>query len=191
MVAWLALPLYGRRMGLDITAYEQINWQGPVPKDQRQLGDALDWSAVWLHDGQFMPERLDGLKPGLYTSSGEEAHFRAGSYSSYNWWRQSLCLMVHEVEPDTLWDDTQGRLDGAPFAELIIFSDAEGCIGPKTSAKLHADFVAWAERLRPLAAQHFAHGRDPEAACKRFFAKYAEWQDAFKLAAGAGCVQFH
>ena len=82
------------------------------------------------------------------------------------------------VVPKELWtlspDDEAAR--ATPFYELINFSDCEGFIGPKTSAKLAKDFAAWQEKAGERGW---------------FSEKYAQWRAAFELAANGGVVQFH
>ena len=51
-------------------------------------------------------------------------------------------------------DDAWERTDG-PFWELINFSDCEGVIGPKTSAKLAGDFAAFQEKADAHHGQWF------------------------------------
>ncbi len=69
------------------------------------------------------------------------------------------------------------------FRELIHFSDCEGFIGPKTSAKLAADFAAWRDSAAAMAAQ-IDQGR-------WHLEKYNEWARAFETAAKGGVVKFH
>jgi len=116
-----------------------------------------------------------------------EAHgFRAGSYSGYNMWRTHLCQIALDVPPDDVWEDPEAY-DGMPFVELINFSDCEGCIGPKTSAKLAADFRQYGGRLREIAPKQITSDEDRGY----FFESYDDWQRAFELASRDGFVIFH
>jgi hypothetical protein len=68
-------------------------------------------------------------------------------------------------------------------------SDCEGCIGPKTCAKLADDFEFYSEQ-----AASFAETLDEEyghAEGTYWLGKYKKWAAAFKLASGNGVVQFH
>ena len=78
--------------------------------------------------------------------------------------------------------------DGLDF----LYSDgweerADGIIGPVTSTKLAADFVAHRKRAVDHAADLNKAGEDGAW----FLKLYDEWAAAFTLAAGAGVVQFH
>lgn len=166
-------------MGLDITAYRQL--QGPVSQDQDEDGPWL--SAT---DSAFIA-RTDGLEEGAYASAAEEFDFRAGSYGGYNQWRDELAklagypAMRHAPSygpPRDLHAASAWQADSGPFWELINFSDCEGTIGPKTSAKLAADFAAHQEK-----ADAHAEGWFREL--------YAKWRKAFEMAADGGAVSFH
>jgi hypothetical protein len=122
-----------------------------------------------------MVERLDGHKEGCYRAAegSRELSFRAGSYSGYNAWRNELSEFAQGRPAEEVWADPQG-----PFAELIIFSDCLGCIGPKTSAKLLQDFREFAARARKEQGLFF-------------FKLYELWLCAFELASDGGMVVFH
>jgi hypothetical protein len=122
-------------MALDITAFSRARFVAPKADNDYEEHEeehvyvyAVDW-----------PERLDGREPGWYAVDGDAMHFRAGSYSGYNHWREQLCAAALGVHPKEVWEDP-ASFDGRPFVELINFADNEGAIGPKTSAKLLADF---------------------------------------------------
>lgn len=82
------------------------------------------------------------LPEGRYSPSKEYRHhsFRAGSYSGYNRWRETLSLAIHGVMPSIIWD-SPGEYKGKDFFEIINFSDCEGFMGPQVSKKLHSDFI--------------------------------------------------
>ena len=95
-------------------------------------------------------KRRDGLKSGCYIvgKGGRSFNFRAGSYVGYSEWICQLSLLSLAVEPEEVWDHPR-RFRCKPFVELIDFPDSVGpIIGPKTSAKLHADFVAFASKAK-------------------------------------------
>jgi hypothetical protein len=116
-----------------------------------------------------------------------ESHgFRAGSYSGYNWWREQLCQLALGVPPSEVWEDPDAHA-GKPFLEMINFSDAEGAIGPVTSAKLAKDFAINEARLVTLAEQRIA---DPDER-EYFTTLLSDWRHAFELAAKDGFVIFH
>lgn len=180
-------------MGLDITACKNITFvdcvydvngepidpttRAPLSDDIRQVNINRDFR-----------ERADDLSDGAAFSAEKSMGFRAGSYSGYNWWREELAKLAGYQETK---DDDSGTRDGTmrhdagawkatsgPFWELILFSDCEGCIGPKTSAKLAKDFADFQERA----------DANPD---NRFKELYTEWREAFEMAAQNGLVDFH
>lgn len=72
--------------------------------------------------------------------------FRVGSYSTYSIFRKELCRLVHEVEPDVIWDSDDGRFE-RDFEYLINFSDCEGIIGPSACKRLLQDFEKWEDKV--------------------------------------------
>ncbi len=164
-------------MGLDITAARCIERIG----DSYEDGDGV---YIGSQPAEFIP-RADGLSPGMYRAR-ESFSFRAGSYGGYNKWRNELAKLagypqrplvdrrgVRELHAQGAWET-----DSGPFWELINFSDCEGSIGPKTSAKLAKDFAE--------------HQTKAEAHPDEWFRElYAEWRKAFEMAADGGVVTFH
>lgn len=133
-------------MGLDIVA---ISKAVPI---ECEGGDACDETHFTV--GSYR-KRRDDLKPGCYVKGkgGREFGFRAGSYTGYSDWKRELCLLVLGVLPEEVWENPR-RFRGKPFVELIDFPDGVGpVIGPKTSAKLHGDFVAFAAKAK----KHYAN----------------------------------
>lgn len=180
-------------MGLDITAYRNLT---PAPDSigLDEDGDPID-GYVRIYVNSDFPERADHLATGqIFKQSEDKADtfcFRAGGYSGYNSWREQLAEMAGypEVEyKDQLmgmckshaaaaWDDSRDLSKPVPFAELINFSDCEGVIGPKTSAKLAKDFAAFQDK---------ADQQD-----ERFRRVYGNFRQAFEMAAQNGMVEFH
>jgi hypothetical protein len=119
----------------------------------------------------------DGIQEGCYSGTFATT-FGAGGYGSYNEWRAQLCRMAHGVEPDVLWENP-AEWKGKSFYELIDFADDHGTIGPKTSAKLYRDFVAWQDK---------AQTQDSEV--EDFSELYRLWMEAFRLASQDGVVRF-
>jgi hypothetical protein len=188
-------------MGLDITAVSRT--ASHFLGSREQLGDEqyeelLESDTalpIWVSDGH--EERLDGYARGMYRVEGQSMGFRAGSYSGYNWWRRHLSLMALDEEPQTVWADPEA-FAGEPFVELIDFSDCEGCIGPKTSAKLAKDFRDYAAQAEAYARER-GEQRDPnrgpladeDQVGSWWLESYREWQEAFELASDDGFVKFH
>lgn len=157
-------------MGLDITAYTQCRFvHGAEAWDDESCDDA-DHIRIYLGHPAHLP-RLDGLAPGCYVSDAPAFGFRAGSYGGYNGWREALSLAALGVAPRDVCG-SPGSYAGKPFVELIDFSDCEGAIGPRTSAKLAADFAATVPPPDDWGA----------------FANFAK---AFQMAAADGWVVFH
>ena len=184
-------------MGLDITYRSKIRKaaesEGLLPVDPEYPNEPpetdYDNGYFRIYPNDFVAGQSDGLE-GVYRDEGESAHFRAGSYSGYNQWRERLAELagyepsphpgiLHAGEPSsaaTVWADPKP----GPFVELINFSDCEGVIGPVTSAKLAQDFAAFQEQADAV--------EDWEG---WFREQYAKWRTAFETAAQGGCVEFH
>jgi hypothetical protein len=174
-------------MGLDITAYSKLTKAVDIQLDEDGEPSREDWEThtkAWINPD--WPERGLGLEHNAWYTYGDEFGFRAGSYSGYTDWREELAKLAGYPATETesasfgsrslhsaaCWGGASG-----PFSELIDFSDCEGTLGPVVSKKLLEDFVTF-----ELAA-HAIGGR--------FFERYAEWKQAFELAADGGMVCFH
>lgn len=177
-------------MPLDITAYTNIaridcelDVEGePVHPITRS--PIRDYFKAFINPD--FPKQADDIEDGVVFSFVESFGFKAGSYSGYNHWREQLAelsnwkLSSYErygkkwpSHAASAWKATEG-----PFWELIYFSDCEGIIGPKTSAKLHGDFVA------------FQHKADTHLGAY-FLDRYNDFAFAFEMGAKNGCVTFH
>jgi hypothetical protein len=121
------------------------------------------------------------LVSGKYRTAApnETVSFRAGSYSSYNYWREQLAAVVGTTTA-AIWNH---ELKPVAFGELIDFADNEGTIGPKTSAKLAKDFAQWEARVEE-------HAKMLEDGAE-FMKLYRIWRLAFATAARGGAVKFH
>lgn len=161
-------------MGLDITAYKTATLVRAATL--KQITDAdydVEGTTILYQMGCFEAQS-DGLPGGVYRVSEEERDFRAGSYGGYNHWRSQLAELTGK-RASAIHNDPAPV---GPFVELINFSDCEGFIGPKTSAKLAKDFADWQDRADAHGDEYFAQ-------------RFADWRKAFELAAGAGVVKFH
>lgn len=161
-------------MGLDVIAARRV----------ARIGDLNDpaledrWrSTVRLYPEPSFTARADGLEPGVYERA-DHMGFRAGSYRSYNYYRDQLARFAFNVPAEAVWRDRE-RYEGKPFYEQIDFSDCEGVIGPATSAKLARDYADWDEGARK------EWGTDSEQ-----YRLYTLWRRAFEMAADAGAVQY-
>jgi hypothetical protein len=160
-------------MGLDITAYSHV---------KKVKGEFDDDKHVNVYILETFKEQADGLTEGCYEvcEYGIE-RFRAGSYSGYNEWRGWLASIVGKSDKE-IWETPDPSI---PFVELINFADNEGTIGPRTSKKLHADFV----KMYPEALKA-ASKLDAETSTW-YLGRYFKWMDAFELAQWDGFVKFH
>jgi hypothetical protein len=174
-------------MGLDITAYSKLakNVLALDEDGEPLLENYLDTHAkAWINPD--WPERGEGLEDDAWYTYGQSMGFRAGSYSGYSDWREALAKLAGYPETETesasfgarylssaaCWNGATG-----PFSELIDFSDCEGTLGPVVSKKLLEDFVTFDLAARTIGG--------------RFYERYAEWKQAFELAADDGMVCFH
>ena len=174
-------------MGLDISYASKINFES------RSISGEVD--NLYLYPNDSLLDQSEGIQSGEYTCEGIQGSFRAGSYSGYSSWRRTLAKMIGwEIEDlwqhvetlvqrnenlnDVLNENDRFSVD-IPFVELLHFSDCEGFIGPKTSAKLHSDFLEWDENAKNFDSQN-----------SYFYEKYQEWTEAFKVASDGGCVIF-
>jgi hypothetical protein len=165
-----------KTMGLDITAASRAS-RADITDEQYDADPEL-----WKTHRNIYPEpaflaRADGLSEGIYRIEGQRLDFRAGSYSGYNQWRDMLSRVMLDVPAETVWANPSAYQE-APFYPLINFSDAEGVIGPKTSAVLAHDFARFADKAATVPDDWWRE-------------KYALWRQAFELAADAGFVMFH
>lgn len=163
-------------MGLDIVAYRNLAPAPDVTIDDD--GEPSDVDAVVIHqptldfsEGHW-PGRAEGIAAGAYRAS-EDYDFRAGSYGGYNNWRRQLADLAGWQSVEAVWDNKPK----GPFVELIDFADNEGVIGPVVSAKLAKDFADF---------QAKADGHPDDW----FRTKYADWRQAFEMAADNGAVDF-
>ena len=168
-------------MGLDILAFEKVTLtkeHDDEDEDGNWCGDKDNHYTIYS-DSEFVA-RLGSLKQGrCYETSGEEMHFRAGSYSGYNEWREALSIDALGVPPSALWERPEQWVI-CPFFELINMSDCEGAIGPEVARKLARDFQLQRDTVRPRLA---ARG-------EWYALQYDNWQRAFELAAKEGMVRF-
>jgi hypothetical protein len=134
-------------MGLDIIAVSKAKQVACIGGDEC---DDTHWPV-----GRSV-KRRDGLKPGCYVAGrgGRDTGF-AINYNGYNEWRRELSILALGVLPEEVWEHPR-RYRGKPFVALIDFPDCGVfTIGPSTSAKLYADFIAFASQAR----KHFQSKR--------------------------------
>lgn len=157
-------------MGLDIRAFKGLKEVKNPQFDQ--YGELIDWENQW-NPGASMewsesvwPGKGKPINPKSVYEWEDCYHFRAGSYSGYNWWRDKLNEFAGNVA----------------FQELIDFADNEGVIGSELSKKLYDDFQKYHEK-----AFEFSMTLDDAG---WWFDKYHEWEKAFEMAKDGGAVEF-
>lgn len=174
-------------MGLDITAYKNI---------KLNLDQNFDWESDDRYRDYFkayvnpdFPKQGSGIiNEGIYIFD-DITGMRAGSYSSYNDWREELAEfgnyvpVVYEVVkgiPETQnlsYQQGAVNAESGVFHELLNFSDCDGIINSEVSKKLYNDFVN-----NDSAAKLFSDDY--------FYAKYCEWKKCFEFASHNGAVVF-
>lgn len=118
---------------------------------------------------------------GCYRAEREEG-FSAGSYGTYNAWRNELATRMHGVDARTIWDDDTFR--GKAFYDLISFSDCEGTISGDVAEKLARDFEENREEI-------FTKGTHTDEGEQWFRRVYDCFAEAFRAAAKHnGAVEF-
>jgi hypothetical protein len=160
-------------MGLDIYAISQIK-------------KSVEETDLSVYDNGF--NRIGGLEPGFYekTNKTTEHQFRAGSYSSYNWFRNQLSLCIFGQSSDKIWENPDVFV-GRPFYELIDFSDCDGCFGPEASERLHQDFVNNRQNLVKYCIDKYI---DNDDTYDYIIETYDNFTTAFELGKQTGLVQF-
>lgn len=164
-------------MGLAITAYSKLTPVGHLVLPWCGEGGHghIDVFAYDAFPQSFRGIEVVGTEPGFLrggcyqpTDKTERHSFAAGSYSSYNGWRDDLQQQFNpDLQPD------------APFYELIWFADNEGAIGPEAATDLLVDFQRHHDQYSP-SAEWASYYRQV----------YADFARAVELAASGGLVEF-
>lgn len=175
-------------MGLDITAYPHVILVGAEHKPtEEKFCEAEEDGRYHLFITETQatdwPLSIRGLEVGrcYVPGEGETFGFRAGSYGTYNVWRELLSVYALGVKPETVWRYPERYVD-QPFFELVNFSDCEGMIGPAACVDLAQDFAEHPEVREKLLAE------EPDG---YYASKFDDWAKAFALAADTGLVDFH
>jgi len=177
-------------MGLGISAFRNMKKLDVVlDTDQEPIDPVtrkpVEYDFIATINPDF-PGRADDICDGAAYLAEASDGFTAGSYGSYNRWRDELAQLagypLGEYEQygkkwpsycAAVWDGATG-----PFSELIRFSDCEGVIGSTVSAKLAKDFADHQSKADTFSDEWFRE-------------QYACWRKAFEMAAQNGCVLFH
>ena len=128
-------------MGLDICAYSNIMKQ-PEPEVQKVVGKLLASEGEEILEVSEVTDRCHDLEEGVYLDTFDtvQHHFRAGSYSGYNGFRNRLAKALLGVEASAVWEDP-ATFEGRPGYEMIDFSDCEGVISSSVADKLRQDLI--------------------------------------------------
>lgn len=166
-------------MGLDISWYSGT---APAPESAYDESVYPESGYTRAYVNSDFPAQADGLASGVY-SFAKSGDFRAGSYSGYNEWREELAKLAGyparaEHDKPHSYGAWESEAKEGPFFEIISFSDCEGVIGPKTSAKLASDFATYQEKADALRDDGFSR-------------VYAHFRKAFETVANNGFVSFH
>ncbi len=176
-------------MGLDILAFSNLS------SDRSKSGVLLQRNDIWYNQSR-------GLKEGYYLHDGEFS-FRAGSYGTYNDWRNELSIMSGYGNSEDHWNYLNNLIREEkinsvldikekiylPFSELICFSDCEGYIGTELCCKLYKDFIdnkSLAEKKSLIMNE--VKGGQMEG--QWFLDRYNNFMKAFEYGSKKGCVVF-
>jgi hypothetical protein len=185
-------------MELDIDVYTDLVPVAPAEARDRE-GDLRDGYLHARNDPAYAA-RLEGLASDHYRFDTEHQPcytFRAGTYDSFNDWRDLLAALAGypAARPDrvllprnrklaadyphcyTAWEHPDVAM---PFRELLCFPTNEGVIGPVAATTLAADFAAHRDRaLRMSDLVDDPFGR------RDFLENYDDFALAFQMVADA------
>jgi hypothetical protein len=130
-------------MGLDITAISGIvvKQLDPFAYEFHYLLNA-EVDSFYVnpdfpeHAAEF--EVDSGMVEYIKSDESQELNINAGSYSTYNKFRNLICLAVHGIKVETAWDDP-GTYHTKSLWALLNFSDCEGVIDSVTSESILFD----------------------------------------------------
>lgn len=180
-------------MGLDITAYKNLKVVENPQIDEE--GELINWETEWKAgvsmewSEKHFKGRGEGINPNTVYTWEDSIGFRAGSYSGYGAWRNTLEAFAKTILPIKFECDSNGNVglvgvnNKNLFEELINFADNEGVIGYIVAKKLYKDFVDNEEK-----AEEFSKNLKDDG---YWFVKYQDWKEAFEYASQHGAVDFH
>mgnify|MGYP001766384334 CR=1 FL=1 len=160
-------------MGLDISFYSNLKVNETPTLNK--YGDLAGNNIQLFISPKFKARILPFIENTVYSYETTES-FRAGSYTSYNGWRNRLSQLAGFTDIREVWtNDIQG-----PFTELLNFSDCEGTLGTEVCKKLAKDFADFYDEAAKVT--------DYDG---WFFDMYKSWKTAFEVASNNGAVVFH
>jgi hypothetical protein len=176
-------------MGLDIVAYSRlIKEPAPEAKEvMEKLLTPMGEEVITVHESENNPWGFD-LEPGAWLSTEEtvEHHFRAGSYSGYNQFRNMLSNALLGVPSDYVWED-EASFEGKPGYEMVNFSDCQGVISWSIAEKLYNDLVG--NRIKFVEYVGSIYGADNDET-EHLTYVYDNFITAFELAKNNGVVVY-
>ena len=189
-------------MGLDISVVTNLELV-EIPEDlELWSNEYYDWEKenypdgdVWNLDqaGHWGQERYGDYPPGSYVGETMDG-FRAGSYSGYGEWRNTLAKVGAGFAGGSqeAWEYGSNNY---PFEELINYSDADGYIAAPITDKLCDDFVSFDKEMKDVVDKAWLKihptieltGEDKDW----FLAKWGDWKNAMCSASQNGAVIWH
>lgn len=161
-------------MGLNISSYSKLV---KIAEEDIEFGDyglPINNRIRSFFSNPDYPYHLSGLDNShFYLCKGEVFGFRAGSYKTYNEWRNDLARLIGFIDQQQVWK-TKSLV---PFGELINFSDRDGSIGYIVASKLAKDFLEYDQLAK-------------EVSIPFFYEKYQDWKRACEIASKSGAIIF-
>jgi len=132
-------------MGLDITAISGIVTKATDPIAY-EFHSLLDEENDTFHVNLDFPQHsaefgvTSGAVEFIKSNDADEFNFSVGPYSTYNKLRNLICLAIHDIKVESVWDNA-GKYSNAALWDLLNFSDCEGVIDSVTSARILKDLI--------------------------------------------------
>ena len=164
-------------MGLDVYGLSGIF------KDEEK--DLL-YERTWYLGPSVFPQN-EGFEDGSYRAR-DVTHYRVGSYSTYNLFRESLCKALTGKKYEFVFDEIDKDLrllHSIPMAYLLFFSDCDGYIGTKYCKKLVDEF----EKYEPLLENNGSFRQSD--GFRDFFLTFRELKTCFEFGSDDGVVVFY
>jgi hypothetical protein len=158
----------------------------PEPEVQKVVGKLLSSEGEEILEVFEVTDRCHDLEEGVYLDTFDtvQHHFRAGSYSGYNQFRNLLSKALLGVEASAVWEDPTS-FEGRPGYEMIDFSDCEGTISSSVADKLHQDLVENRDVFKAHLIEVFGEDNDQ---VEWSMETYDNFIYAFELASENGVV---
>lgn len=185
-------------MGLDISYYKlgnKVEVDDNIEPYSDEWYDKYGGDLLRLYDSGW--DQSDGLEDGYYEGEYIDG-FRAGSYSGYSWFRDTLKSLAEMAYKEN--KELQERYEGGyeAFESLIYFSDCEGYLGPFTSTDLFNAFRDFEKpiiqdiiKMAKYGVRRELYDRFKKEDLDWFVEKYRDWKTAFEKTKGEGIVLFH